>query len=213
MNSRTLVIGNKNYSSWSLRPWFFLRKNHIEFTEQQMWLDVPQFKDDVSRYGSGGKVPVLLDSGVEVWDSLAIIEYAIDRFGCDACWPTDIKQRAHARSIVCEMHSSFFALRDECPMDIRGRHAVVLSEAAQVDVRRICTIWTQALNMSGNRACWLYENFSVADAMFAPVVFRLNSFGIEVDPLIQSYIDFVLSDEILAEWINAANAETAYIEI
>jgi glutathione S-transferase len=111
------------------------------------------------------------------------------------------------------MHSSFNALRDECPMDIRGHHVVAPSAAAQGDIRRIGAIWTQALQMSGAGARWLYGGFSVADAMFAPVVFRLNSLGIEVSPLIQSYIDFVLADEILAEWVSAAHQEAAHIEI
>jgi len=213
MNTRTLVIGNKNYSSWSLRPWFFLRKNNIEFTEQQLWLDAPEFRPAIAQYGSGGKVPVLLDSVIQVWDSLAIIEYSIDRFGCDTCWPTDVEQRAHARSIVCEMHSGFPALRAECPMDIRGRHERILSEASQADISRICMVWTQALTMSGNQGRWLYGEFSVADAMFAPVVFRLLSFGIKTDPLIQAYIDFVLDDDILAEWVGDAYAETRHIEI
>ena len=213
MNTRTLLIGNKNYSSWSLRPWLFLRKNNIEFTEKQLWLDVPEFKPAIAQYGSGGKVPVLIDSGIEVWDSLAIIEYSIDRFGCDTCWPTDIEQRAHARSIVCEMHSGFPALRAECPMDIRGRYEGSLSDAAQADVSRISAIWTQALTMSGNQSRWLYGEFSVADAMFAPVVFRLVTFGVKVAPLIQAYINFVLADETLTEWVRDATAETQQLEI
>ncbi len=213
MNTLTLVIGNKNYSSWSLRPWLFLRKNNIEFEEKQLWLDVPAFKTDISRYGSGGKVPVLIDSGVEIWDSLAIIEYLIDRFACDAGWPAEIAQRAHARSIVCEMHSGFSALREACSMDIRGRYQIDLSAAAQDDVQRICAIWTQALEMSGSNGHWLYREFSPADAMFAPVVFRFNSFGIKVSPIIQAYIDFVLADEVLAGWIREAHAETRHIPI
>jgi glutathione S-transferase len=213
MNTRTLVIGNKNYSSWSLRPWFFLRKNNIDFEEKQLWLDVPEFKTNIRQYGSGGKVPILIDSGVEIWDSLAIIEYSIDRFGCNACWPADIAQRAHARSIVCEMHSGFAALRNACPMDIRGRHRIDLSQAVEADIQRICTIWTQALEMSASNGRWLYGEFSSADAMFAPVVFRFNSFGIKVSPVIQAYIDFVLADEVLAEWISDAHAETRHIEI
>lgn len=213
MNARTLVIGNKNYSSWSLRPWLFLRKNNIDFVEKQLWLDVPEFKTEVRKYGSGGKVPVLIDSGVEVWDSLAIIEHSIDRFACEACWPADIVQRAHARSIAYEMHSGFAALREACPMDIRGRHHVEPSNALQADIQRICTIWTQALEMSGSNGHWLYGVFSPADAMFAPVVFRFNSFGIKLSPIVQAYIDFVLADPVLAEWIRDAHAETRHIPI
>lgn len=211
MTTPTLVIGNKNYSSWSLRSWFFLRKNNIEFTEKQLWLDEPEFTPAISQYNSGGKVPLLLDSGIAVWDSLAIIEYSIDRFDCNGGWPEDQSLRAHARSIACEMHSSFAALREECPMDIRSQYEISLSAAAQADIERIGHIWTQALEMTGKQAAWLYGNFSPADAMFAPVVFRFNSFGVKVSPLLQSYIDFVLDDEVLAEWIHDAKRETQEI--
>jgi glutathione S-transferase len=213
MNTRTLIIGNKNYSSWSLRAWFFLRKNNIEFTEEQLWLDVPEFKSSISQYGSGGKVPVLLDSSIEVWDSLAIIEYSIDRFECQLCWPKDMNWSGHARSIVCEMHSSFRAMREECPMDIRGRHEINLSEAAQTDFERICKIWTQALEMTDKQGRWLYGDFSPADAMFAPVVFRLSGYGVKVSPLIRAYVDFVIADEVLGEWIRDAARETRHIDL
>jgi len=213
MSKCILVIGNKNYSSWSLRPWLFLRKNNIPFTEKQLWLDVPEFKPAINRYSSGGKVPLLLDAGIEVWDSLAIIEYAIERFGCDLCWPTDIRMRAHARSIASEMHSSFPALRAECPMDIRGHHSITLSEAAQTDVDRICHIWTQALEMSGDKARWLYGDFSPADAMFAPVVFRLHTYGIKLKPLIQRYVDYLMADPVVQEWVSAAGRESRKIPL
>jgi glutathione S-transferase len=213
MNSRTLIIGNKNYSSWSLRAWLFLRKNNIEFAEKQLWLDVPEFKSSISQYGSGGKVPVLRDSGIEVWDSLAIIEYSIDRFGCESCWPVDANWRAHARSIVCEIHSSFPAMREECPMDIRCRHEITLSDDAQEDINRVCEIWTQALEMSGKQGRWLYGDFSPADAMFAPVVFRFSGYGVKVSPLIQAYVDFVLADDVLGDWMSDAARETRCIDL
>jgi glutathione S-transferase len=213
MNSRTLVIGNKNYSSWSLRPWLFLRKNNIDFVEKQLWLDEDPFRTEIAHYDSGGKVPVLIDSGVEVWDSLAIIEYAVDRYGCEACGPAEIKWRAHARSISCEMHSSFMALRAECPMDIRGRHKIELSPAAQSDIDRICHIWTQALEISGKQGRWLYGDFSVADAMFVPVIFRFVGFGVELNPLIQAYVDFVLADKDVKQRISDAHQETQFLKI
>ena len=213
MDIPELIIGNKNYSSWSLRPWFFLRKNGIQFSSKKLWLDEPAFRIDIAHYASGGKVPVLLDSGLEVWDSLAIIEYAIDRFACEVGWPDDRALRAHARSTVCEMHSSFTALRTQCPMDVRGHHDIDLSEATLADLRRISAIWTQALQMSGNQGRWLYGDFSVADAMFAPVVFRLSGYGISTSPLIQAYIRFVLADNVLAEWIKDAREETHDIDL
>ena len=164
----TLVIGNKNYSSWSLRPWFFLKKNGITFQERQLWLDEPGFQHEVGRYNSGGKVPILIDAGQQVWDSLAIVEYAIERYACPYAWPKPMSHRIHARSSVCEMHSGFFALRGECPMDVRARYEPELSEATARDIQRICDLWTQAFELSGSADAWLYGEFSVADAFFAP---------------------------------------------
>ena len=207
MIAPTLVIGNKNYSSWSLRPWIFLRKNDIPFDEEQLWLDEPDFKPRVNRYNSGGKVPVLLDRGRQVWDSLAIIEYAIEHFDCRYGWPESDELRAHARSSVCEMHSSFPVLRAECPMDIRSKHEVELSDAAAQDIQRVCELWTQALALSGSGQGWLYGDFSVADAMFIPVVFRFDSYAVEVTARIREYMDFVIAEESLAEWIAAARQE------
>ncbi len=208
MSNRTLIIGNKNYSTWSLRPWLFLRKNNIDFEERLLWLDEPEFKSAIDPVGSGGKVPVLLDGDEVIWDSLAIIESVIDRYPCALGWPEDSALRAHARSIVCEMHSSYPALRNQCSMDIRQQHTITLSDDTQLEVQRICDILTQALTRSGNPGQWLYGDFSVADAMFAPVVFRFKGYGIEVPEIIQAYMEFVLADETLAEWIEAAKKES-----
>lgn len=213
MTKRTLIIGNKNYSSWSLRPWLFLRKNKIDFQERQLWLDTPAFKPAIDPVGSGGKVPVLLDGKLIAWDSLSIIETAIDRFDCRYGWPQAVEQRAHARSIVCEMHSSFVALRIECSMDIRNCYQTKLSDQAKADIKRICEIWSQALDMSDQREGWLYGRFSVADAMFAPVVFRLEGHSIGVDSTIRNYMDHVLADEAIKEWVDAAKAEKHVIVI
>jgi len=211
MTDRTLVIGNKNYSSWSLRPWLFLRKNGITFKEQQLWLDEPEFAPAIATHPSGGKVPLLLDEGGAVWDSLAIIETAIDRYECQYGWPSDPAQRAHARSICCEMHSSFAALRAQCPMDIRRAYTLTLSDATQKDIARIIEVWSQALQLSGNQGRWLYGDFSAADAMFAPVVFRFRSLALTAPPQIQSYMEYVLADSILSEWISAAQLESRTI--
>lgn len=213
MTKRSLIIGNKNYSSWSLRPWLFLRKNQVEFEEQQLWLDTPGFKTAIYPIGSAGKVPVLIEGRIKVWDSLAIIETAIDRYDCRYAWPEDSQQRAHARSIVCEMHSSFMALRAECSMDVRNRYQTKLSAQAKADIRRICEIWTEARSLADQDKAWLYGEFSVADAMFAPVVFRFEGHGIEVDRPIRAYLDHVLADEAIKQWANAAKAETRVIEI
>lgn len=208
MNDRTLVIGNKNYSSWSLRPWLFLRKNQLAFTEHQLWLYEPGFASGIEPFGSGGKVPVLIDKDEVIWDSLAIIETLIDRYDCRYSWPEVPKMRAHARSAVCEMHSGFMALREQCPMDIRGRHNTNLTSATLLDIERISQLWTEALNLSGDNSRWLYGDFSAADAMFAPVVFRFHSYGVSVNPLVQRYMEYVLADRSLSEWIIASGKET-----
>ena len=212
MRLPTLVIGNKNYSSWSLRPWFFLRKNKIKFEEEQLWLDEPDFKTTLAAYNSGGKVPVLRHGDLIVWDSLAIIEYAIERFNCADAWPRDPALRAHARSSVCEMHSSFSALRSECPMDIRNRYTKELGAATHRDIRRISRLWTQALEMSDSRGRWLYGDFSVADAMFAPVAFRFTGYGVSLSPLLQAYVDHVLDDPVLGGWVRDAHAEGHHLD-
>ncbi len=211
MGSPTLIIGNKNYSSWSLRPWLFLSKNNIDFREKILWLDEPEFKPSIDPIGSGGKVPVLLEADTTIWDSLAIIETTIERYACQYSWPEAPIQRAHARSISCEMHSSFAALREQCPMDIRARREVKLSDATIKDIQRIEQIWTQALTMSGQQGRWLYGDFTVADAMFAPVVFRFQTFQIEVSPVVRAYMNYVLADQVLGRWINDAKQETRQI--
>ena len=212
MRLPTLVIGNKNYSSWSLRPWLFLRKNGVQFSEEQLWLDEPDFKSRLAAYNSGGKVPVLRDGNLTVWDSLAIIEYAIENFPCAETWPRDPTQRAHARSSACEMHSSFTALRSECPMDIRNRYPGELSAATREDIQRISQLWTQALEMSGSKGNWLYGDFCAADAMFAPVVFRFTGYGVPLSPLLQAYVDRVLGEPVLGDWIRDARAEEHHLD-
>lgn len=213
MNDRTLVIGNKNYSSWSLRPWLFLKKNQLQFTEHQLWLGEPEFKSNVAVFGSGGKVPVLVDGEEVIWDSLAIIETAIDRYECQYGWPEAPQMRAHARSAACEMHSGFMALREQCPMDIRGHHNKALSAATLTDIERISYLWEQALAMSGDRKRWLYGEFSAADAIFAPVVSRFHSYGVSVSHAVQCYLDFALTDPDFTEWIESARLESRSITL
>jgi len=213
MTEPILVIGNKNYSSWSLRPWLFLRKNKLAFKERQLWLDIPEFKDAIADYDSGGKVPLLLDGDLQIWDSLAIIESAIDRYDCCYGWPREPGLRAHARSISCEMHSSFMALREQCPMDVRKPHQRDLSPATRADIARIMHLWEQAILLSGSQGRWLYGDFSAADAMFAPVVFRFLSYGVKVSPVVETYLNYVQADPAITEWREAAAAEQRSIEL
>ena len=182
-----LVIGNRNYSSWSMRPWLALRANNIEFEE----VFIPLYTGaagkqrilDVSR---AGKVPVLIDGDVTIWDSLAIIEYVAEKFPEKRLWPLEQAQRAQARSISAEMHSSFAALRNECGMNLhRPVRAIELSADARANVDRIQEIWTECRERYGKSGPFLFGAFGAADAMFAPVVHRFRSYAIAVTPIVQ----------------------------
>src|SRR6185503_9799664 len=168
-----LVIGNKNYSSWSMRPWLALRANDIPFEEVfiPLYTDDKADKDRILSFSRAGKVPVLIDGDVTVWDSLAIIEYLAERFPEARLWPQDRAARAHARSISAEMHSGFLPLRNECGMNLhRPVRAVTLSAEAEANVARIQDIWTECSKRHGKSGPFLFGAFTAADAMFAPVV-------------------------------------------
>lgn len=203
----TLVIGNKQLSSWSLRPWLLLRHLELAFREVPLALDTPQFQPAVSRYSPAGRVPVLTDRELHVWDSLAIIEYANELSGGRA-WPADKSQRAHARAISCEMHSGFTALRTHWPMQAASRHLnVPLPEAGLADVRRIDDMWQDCRRRYGSQGPWLFGTYSAADAMYAPVVLRFNSYGAAVSAASNDYMSHVLADPVLNEWLTSAAAE------
>src|ERR1700724_1794215 len=185
-----LVIGNKNYSSWSMRPWLALRASQIAFEE----IFIPLYTGDTDKqrildFTQSGKVPALLDDDVTIWDSLAIIEYAAERFPQTRLWPEDRASRAHARSISAEMHSGFAALRNECGMNLhRPIRAVTLSDDARANVARIQEIWAECHQRYGKQGPFLFGAFSGADAMFAPVVHRFRTYAIEVAPQAKAYM-------------------------
>jgi glutathione S-transferase len=209
-----LVIGNKNYSSWSMRPWLALKANHIAFEE----ILIPLYTGDTDKkrilgFTQSGKVPALLDGDVTIWDSLAIIEYAAERFPQARLWPEDRASRAHARSVSAEMHSGFAALRNECGMNLhRPVGAVTLSADARADIARIQQIWTECRQRYGKSGPFLFGAFSGADAMFAPVVHRFRTYAIEVAPETRRYMDTMMSLPAFQEWTNAGLAETLVIE-
>ena len=180
-----LVIGNKNYSSWSMRPWLALRANDIAFEEMfiPLYTDDKADKDRILSFSRAGKVPALIDGDVTVWDSLAIIEYLAEKFPEARLWPEDRARRAHARSISAEMHSGFMALRNECGMNLhRPVGAVALSDDARANVARIQEIWADCHGRYGKEGPFLFGAFGGADAMFAPVVHRFRTYAIEVTP-------------------------------
>jgi len=210
-----LVIGNKNYSSWSMRPWLAMRASQIDFEEIfiPLYTDDKADKDRILSFSRAGKVPVLIDGDVTVWDSLAIIEYLAERFPEARLWPQDRAARAHARSISAEMHSGFLPLRNECGMNLhRPVRAVTLSAEAEANVARIQDIWTECRKRHGKSGPFLFGAFTAADAMFAPVVHRFRTYAIKVDAQAQAYIETMMVLPAFAEWTAAGLAETFVIE-
>jgi glutathione S-transferase len=206
----TLIIGDKNLSSWSLRPWLLLRHLGLDFTEVKLTLDTPGFKTSIDRYTPAGRVPVLIDGNLSVWDSLAIAEYLNEK--CQGKgWPADAVQRAHARSISAEMHSGFSGLRGCWPMKAAERHEhVKLSPAAAADVARIDQIWQECRTSNGSGSGpWLFGEYSIADAMYAPVVLRFNTYGARLSPAADAYMKHALNDAHLRAWLGDAEKEIA----
>ena len=210
-----LVIGNKNYSSWSMRPWVLLRQAGIAFEEVQL-----KFGDNhgrltvpgIEKYSAAGKVPVLVIDGEPVWDSLAIAETLAERFADRQLWPADPKARAFARSICAEMHSGFQALRGKMPMNIRGHHpGKGLTAETQRDIDRIAAIWTQCRERFGSTGPLLFGRFTIPDAYYAPVVMRFRTYGVKLPAAAQAYCDAVLGLAAVREWIESAQRETDFV--
>jgi glutathione S-transferase len=207
----TLVIGNRNYSSWSLRPWFFLRVSKIPFTEIRIPLDQPETRAAIAAHSPTGRVPVLHDGDLRVWESLAICEHAAERHGLDG-WPAEPAARAFARACAHEMHAGFSAMRNEFPMNCRARRrGVTASPAAAGDIRRISQIWAQGRDNFGAEGPWLCGSFSIADAMYAPVVMRSRTYGWDLPGSAETYSQNVATHPALLEWVRQAKAETESI--
>jgi glutathione S-transferase len=209
-----LVIGNKNYSSWSMRPWLALRASGIPFEEVFIPLYTGQTdKDRILRFTRSGKVPALIDGDLTIWDSLAIIEYLAERFPEAKLWPQDRAARAHARSISAEMHSGFMPLRNECGMNLhRPIGSIALSEDARVNIARVEEIWSDCRERYGKQGPFLFGAFTGADAMYAPVVHRFRTYAIKVGPLVQAYMETMMALPAFKEWTEAGLAETLIIE-
>jgi glutathione S-transferase len=199
-----LVIGSKNYSSWSLRPWLFLRKVDFEFQERVVRFDAPDYRAQIAAFSPSARVPLLIDGDLKIWDSLAICEYAaeITQRGL----PADRIARAMARSVAAEMHSGFQTLRNEYPMNVRARERkVAQNPPLRADIARIDAIWsdcrTRFGGVGGNRdAGWLFGDFSIADAMFAPVLFRFQTYGAGLSPSAAQYLKHGLADPFMRQW-------------
>jgi len=211
-----LIVGNKNYSSWSLRGWLAVKQSGLSFEEITVPLygeDWDSHKRDGELAPSSGKVPILWDGEAVVWDSLAIIEYLADKVGRDRFWPKPDDARAMARSMVAEMHSSYFALRRQCPMNIRRRlEGLEISEETRADVLRILSLWAEARARFGKGGPFLFGTFGAADIIYAPVVSRFISYGIGVPGFALAYMEAVWEHEWMQQWIAAAEAEDWVIE-
>ena len=212
MSDYTLVIGNKNYSSWSLRPWMLLKHLQLDFEEKQILLDTPSFKDEVAALGPSGRVPVLKHGKVTVWDSLAICEYIADVTGKG--WPGDREARAFARAVCAEMHSGFMNLRMEWPFNARARNRQTpMTPGLEADIDRIDEIWIDCRRQFGtDRGPWLFGEYSIADAMYAPVVLRFNTYRAQVSDTSRWYMATVLEDAALQSWVQAAQQEPWKLE-
>lgn len=205
----TLVIGNKNYSSWSLRPWLILRQANIPFTEIRIPLDTPQTHDQIRQYSPSGKVPVLLTAETTIWDSLAIAEYLAEQYPDAHLWPELSSVRAIARSVSAEMHSSFAALRQNLSMDIRAHYQPrVFSPPVQADIDRITQIWQACREHYGAGGPFLFGTWTIADAMYVPVALRFVTYGVVLDTICQAYLEALLTVPALQDWIKAAEQET-----
>ncbi len=207
-----LVIANKNYSSWSLRPWLAMKVAAIPFAETVVSLDRPDFKTDVRRLAGvapAGKLPVLLDGSIRVWESLAILEYLAEKFPGAGLWPVDAGARARARAVAAEMHAGFARLRRQLPMNVCRRvKPLPLDQATIEDIARIETIWRDCRDSYGRGGGpFLFGAFGAADAMYAPVVWRFRTYAVAVSDTSRAYMDAVLDLPAMAEWRDAARRE------
>ena len=203
-----LIIGNKNYSSWSFRPWIAMKVAGIAFEETVISLDAGDFKAHVGPVSGTGKVPVLIDNDVRVWESLAILEYLAEKFPNAALWPADAAARAHARAIANEMHAGFLPLRRHLPMNMwRPVIKRDLTPEAAANVQRIEAIWNDCRARFGKGGPFLFGRFGAADAMYAPVVSRLHTFAVAVGAGARAYMDAVMALPAWREWHAAAVKE------
>lgn len=207
-----LIVGNKNYSSWSLRGWLMLAAFDLDFKDTRLLLHTDTFYRELEKLGVAGKVPVLLDGDVTVWDSLAICEYVSETYLDGRGWPVDKADRAEARAVANEMHSGFMALRSEMPMNCRAKRRIEPSAAAMQDVARIDTIWSGLRARFADQGPWLFGEFGIADVMFAPVASRFETYGIEVSDLSRAYMGAVLNHPAMQDWIEAGKRESEIVE-
>jgi glutathione S-transferase len=205
-----LVIGNKNYSSWSLHAWLYLRESRIPFEEIRIPLYTGDWAQQIARYSPAQRVPVLIDGDLHVWDSIAIFEYIHEHYPQAVGWPSEVAARTHARCITAEMHAGFLAVREELPLNVRARkrrQLSELSEAAQAQVARIIEMWTSCRRAHRDRGPWLFGQFSIADVMYAPVALRFVTYQLPLTAEAQEFVRRVGELPSIQEWMREAEAE------
>ena len=213
MNQPLLIIGNRNYSSWSLRAWSAMRKSGVSFDVRRLPLDTPEFRDEIPDLSPTHRVPALWHRANCIWDSLAICEYANEQFAQGELLPRDVGDRAWARSVSAEMHAGFAAVRNAMPMNLRARGRRVATDAAvQADLNRAFSIWTQCRTAHASKGPWLFGDFSIADAMYIPLVLRLPTYGVTMPVVVSEYLATVESDDDIAQWVREGLEETEIVE-
>jgi len=209
MSDFTLVIGNKNYSSWSFRAWLAMEQTGAPFTEKQIWFDEDRDRQKRRQYGPTGKVPVLLHGDLRIWDSLAIVEYLAEQFPARGLWPAASAARARARSVCAEMHSGFMAIRNEMPMDTRARHQPQdRGPEVAAEIARVVELWEGTRAEFGKGGPFLFGQRSIADAYFTPVISRFVTYAVPLEGAAAAYRDAVLALPAVQRWMKAAAAET-----
>ena len=203
----TLIIGNKNYSSWSLRPWLAMSAKGVSFAEVLIPLNHPNTAQEVKQYSPTGLVPALKFGNLLLWESLAIIEYVAEKHPEANLWPEDPEMRALARALSCEVHSGYADLRAHCPMNLRRRAPRRLTPAAEADVMRLASYWRRFRMEYGGGNNFLFGEFSAVDAMFAPLATRIRSYEIPVDRITNEYVDAIHNLPAFQKWYSAATAE------
>ncbi|HHC7363811.1 TPA: glutathione S-transferase family protein [Vibrio parahaemolyticus] len=205
-----LFIGNQNYSSWSLRAWLIFSQYDLKVDVTKLTLFTEDFYDKLASVTPTAKVPTLVDGEVTVWDSLAILEYVNEQYLQGKAWPSHVADNAKARAISAEMHSGFFDLRNELPMNCRARRKVELSDGALKDIARIDAIWSE--QMAKFPDAFLFGEWSIADAMYAPVALRFETYGIELSQGAKAYQQKVLASQAVQKWLAEASQETDIVE-
>ena len=209
----TLIIGNKNYSSWSLRPWIAMKVAGLAFDERVIPLYEPGSRAQVLKFSANGKVPVLMDGETRVWESLAILEYLAEKFPAASLWPKDEGARAQARAVAAEMHAGFVSLRRLLPMNVwRPVKPRTLDDGSKTDVARIETIWRDCRTRYGAAGPFLFGAFGAADAMYAPVIWRFHTYAVEVSDAARAYMGAMMALPAWREWRDAARREPWVLE-